>query len=247
MPEDLPDLQTQAGYWNTWNQSRHGDPGLVSRRQAEVVISWIRSLGRTDLDILDVGCGAGWLEPALVPFGRVTATDLADEWVERARLDLPQVTFLAGDFATIPLPEQSFDIVVTLEVLSHVPDRAAFVAKIGRLLRPGGLLLLATQNRPVLKYLNDVPPPAEGQLRYWVDRRELRDLLGGAFEVLELFTVTPRMSRLTKHVGRARAEVTAPQRPVDADDEPSTRTGMGWRLLEQVGLGWTIMCRAQRR
>ena len=44
-----------------------------------------------------------------------------------------------------------FDVAVSLEVLSHVADTQAFIDKIASLLKPGGYLMLATQNRSVLE------------------------------------------------------------------------------------------------
>lgn len=247
MAANPPDIPSQVAFWNQWNHARDHGLDEVPRRQAEVVTGWLRDLSRDDLDILDVGCGAGWLEPSLVPFGRVTATDLADEWVTRAAAVQPEVTFVAGDFASIALPEESYDVVVTLEVLSHVADQRAFVDKIGSLLRPGGHLFLATQNRPVLQYLNQVPPPAEGQHRKWLDRKELRELLADRFHVEELFTMTPRMSRVMNLVHRTPAGQRARRLVADADGAPTPRVGPGWRAMERAGLGWTLMCRARRR
>jgi len=55
--------------------------------------------------------------------------------------------------------------------------------------------MLATQNRYVLERFNRIPPPDPGQLRHWVDRRELLRLLQQGFEVLELFSVSPKANR----------------------------------------------------
>jgi 2-polyprenyl-3-methyl-5-hydroxy-6-metoxy-1,4-benzoquinol methylase len=232
-------LDDQVQFWDKWNAaSREHRQGEVSRRQAEIVTGWLQRLRRTDLDILDVGCGAGWFEPSLVPFGRVTATDLAPEVLARARQRCPAATFVAGDFLTLPLPERSFDVVVTLEVLSHVADQPAFARKIAGLLRPEGRLLLATQNRPVLERFNSVPPPGPGQLRHWVDRRELRGLLEPHFEIQEIFTVSPVANRGVMRVVNSERL----NRPV--------RRLVGNRLergKERLGLGWTIMCRASVR
>jgi len=80
-------------------------------------------------------------------------------------------------------------VIVTLEVLSHVEDQPAFVAKLATLLRSSGQLMLATQNGPVLQKYNRIPSPGPGQLRRWVDREELTALLSKDFQVIELFSV----------------------------------------------------------
>jgi ubiquinone/menaquinone biosynthesis C-methylase UbiE len=92
-------IELQRTYWNEWNAS-HREQRLsdVSLDQREIVLRWLGQLARTDLNVLEVGCGAGWLCPALKQFGRVTATDLSDEVLARARARVPDVRFIAGDF-----------------------------------------------------------------------------------------------------------------------------------------------------
>ena len=67
----------------------------------------------------------------------------------------------------------------------------AFVDKIARLLRPGGYLMLATQNRFTLKRWSEVVPQGVGQIRKWVDARTLRRLLASDFDVVELTSIVP--------------------------------------------------------
>jgi 2-polyprenyl-3-methyl-5-hydroxy-6-metoxy-1,4-benzoquinol methylase len=180
-------------FWNTWNaRFRETTPvGSVSERQGIQIGQWLSRSGRSDLRILDFGCGSGWLSGRLTPFGRVTAIDLSDEVVTRARARFPEVNFLVGDVLTVPLESGSFDAVVSLEVLSHVADQPAYLARAANLLRPGGELLLATQNRFVLQRLDGVSPVAPGQRRRWVGHLELRRLLAPHFRVEELTSLHP--------------------------------------------------------
>src|ERR1700741_529882 len=92
-------LAEQQAYWNEWNAAK-GERVLsdMSRDQRELVLRWLAGLGRTDLDILEVGCGAGWLCPSLKPYGHVTATDWSDVVLARASERIPDVQFMAGDF-----------------------------------------------------------------------------------------------------------------------------------------------------
>jgi 2-polyprenyl-3-methyl-5-hydroxy-6-metoxy-1,4-benzoquinol methylase len=240
MPSPVePSISEQTRFWNDWNASTRAHRlGEVPERQRQVLESWFKSMPRRGREILDVGCGTGWLEPTLLDFGSVTATDLAGEVIAQARERCPNVTFLAGDFLTLPLPEQSFDVAVCLEVLAHVVDQREFVARIATLLRPGGILMLSTQNRPVLEHFNRIPPPGVGQVRQWVDRRELRALLEPEFQVHQLFTVTPLAGRgIMRYINSQR--VNRPVRKVAGDRVE--------HLKERLGFGWTIMCRAQRR
>ena len=239
MSGTVPALDAQRRFWNYWNAA-HRETGVdpVCERQADIVTGWLRQARRRDLDLLEVGCGTGWLCPLLTPFGRVTGTDLSDEVLARARERMPDVTFVAGDFMALDFGEARFDAIVTFEVLSHVTDQPAFLSRLARHLRPGGELMLATQNRPVLERLNRVAPPDPGQIRRWVDADELGALLRRDFDVLELFSVFPRSNRGIMRIVHSRT-FNLPIRAILGDKVD--------RMKEAAGLGWTLMARARRR
>ena len=231
----------QVEFWNRWNPIRETQVETVSLEQSSVVSAWLQRLARTDLDIIDIGCGAGWMCQELTRFGRVTGTDLSDQVLERAALRVPSVKFIAGDFAALSFEPKSYDVAVSLEVLSHVADQAAFLGKIADTLRNDGFLMLATQNRPALEQ-NDIPPPAQGQIRRWVDRDELLALLGKRFEVIEIFSITPQFNRGWRrylNYRRLRFLLAA--------------LGLGEinRFIkdrqEKAWLGWTLMALARKR
>jgi SAM-dependent methyltransferase len=237
---DLP-INLQQKFWNDWNSSTR-ELGLneISLDQAQAVSSWLKKIKLDNPRIIEIGCGAGWLSPQLAAFGQVVATDLADEVLARAARSYPAIDFVAGDFMSLAFGRGGFDVAVSLEVLSHIADQKAFIAKIGSLLRPGGYFIIGTQNRPALQK-NDLPPPGPGQLRHWVDRHELQTLLDGEFEVLELRSITPRFNRgwrrlVNSHKVNQLLRKAAP--PV-----------AGWikTTQERAWLGWTLMALARKR
>jgi 2-polyprenyl-3-methyl-5-hydroxy-6-metoxy-1,4-benzoquinol methylase len=233
-----PAISLQQDFWNRWNaESRELEVPEMSERQAEVILGWLERWGQRNLKILEVGCGAGWFCPQLAEYGKVTGTDLSDEVLARAKKRSPEVNYVAGDFMTLNFDREAFDVVVTLEVLSHVADQKAFVRKLNSHLRAGGMLMMATQNRFVLQHFNRVPPPAPGQLRKWFDRDELRQLLRPHFDVREIFSVCPKANR-----GLMRAEnswkLNYPVRALLGNRVE--------RLKETLGLGWTLMVLAQK-
>ncbi|HEX6707572.1 MAG TPA: methyltransferase domain-containing protein [Albitalea sp.] len=185
-------MDEQRRAWDVWNAAaREGRISDTSARQAQEVDRLVAALNRTDLSIIDVGCGTGWMAERLSRYGQVTGTDLAEEVLARARLRAPQVRFVAGDLFELDLPLQSFDVVITLEVLPHVKDQPAFMRRLAALLKPGGLLILATQNKPVLERWSAVGGPQPGQLRHWVDAHELRRLLEPEFQDVRIVSLTP--------------------------------------------------------
>src|SRR5687768_3224301 len=116
-----PPIADQASYWDAWNAAaREGHLSATAARQGAKVEAIVASLGRTDLSIIDVGCGTGWTCERLMRYGSVTGTDFVGSVLERARQRLPTVNFVCGDFFALDLPRAAFDVVVCLEVLAHV-------------------------------------------------------------------------------------------------------------------------------
>jgi 2-polyprenyl-3-methyl-5-hydroxy-6-metoxy-1,4-benzoquinol methylase len=236
-----PESEVERRFWNSWNaEHREAKPvAVTSERQSELVLRWLAESGRRDLRILDFGCGSGWMSARMVPFGSVTGIDLSDEVLARARQRYPEVTFLAGSVTDVPLEEGSFDVVVSLETLSHVPDQPGYLARAGKLLRPGGRLFLATQNPFVLSRTDGIKPVKPGQRRRWVGPRELRRMLGGQFRIEILTSVHPVGHRGVLRLINSYKIDALLSRII----RPETIAGFKERLL----LGHTLMLKAVRR
>jgi len=97
-----------------------------------------------DDNILDAGCGAGWLARLLAeqaPEGRVVGMDVSDEMIRRARRthgDLENVMFVAGAAEEIPWDAGFFTRVVSIESAYYWPDPARGLQDIFRVMREGG-------------------------------------------------------------------------------------------------------------
>jgi len=110
------------------------------------------------LRILDIGCGGGLLCEPLTRLGaRLTGIDAGAEAIAVARrhatdsgLDIDYRNVSAEDLATAG---EQFDCVLTMEVVEHVADPAAFVATAASLTRGGGAMILATLNRTPKSFL----------------------------------------------------------------------------------------------
>lgn len=98
--------------------------------------------------VLDLGCGCG------IPTCRildnaghsVTGVDLSDVQIERARQLVPRATFIRADATEVTFPAASFDGVVCLFTLIHIPlrEQPPLLGRIASWLRPGGALLITT-------------------------------------------------------------------------------------------------------
>jgi SAM-dependent methyltransferase len=187
------DSDTQRKFWNSWDTQHLQETtiGREGQRRGQVVMGLLRSLSLKRPRILEVGCGNGWLAQQLVAIGPLTGVDIADAAIEEARRGVPGAQFHAGDVRDLNLPSGSFDVIVTLETFSHVPDQRQFIEVLASLLSDRGHLILTTQNRSVYMRNSHIRPPAEGQLRHWVTRRELHALLSPYFVCLRSFTIEP--------------------------------------------------------
>jgi cyclopropane fatty-acyl-phospholipid synthase-like methyltransferase len=94
--------------------------------------------------VLELGCGRG--VPAtreLAKQHRVVGVDLSSAQVELARHHVPEATFVHADALELELPPESYDAVVSLYMLGHVPpaEQPVLLERIATWLRPGGLVL----------------------------------------------------------------------------------------------------------
>jgi 2-polyprenyl-3-methyl-5-hydroxy-6-metoxy-1,4-benzoquinol methylase len=111
-------------------------------------IDGLRSRLRHGASVLDLGCGCG------VPVARslashgyaMTGVDISEIQIERARRLVPSATFLNADATRVDFAADSFDAIVCLFVLIHlpVPAQQLLLQRMAAWLRPGGLLLVTT-------------------------------------------------------------------------------------------------------
>jgi 2-polyprenyl-6-hydroxyphenyl methylase/3-demethylubiquinone-9 3-methyltransferase len=168
-------------------------------------VGWIRALaearsgfaGWGGMRVLDVGCGAGLAAEAFARLGaQVTGIDAAAEVIAAARAHAA-AEGLAIDYRQSAPEEVSevFDLVLALEVVEHVADRAAFAAALAARCRPGGLVVLSTINRTPrsflvakvgAEYIARLLPVGTHDFRRFVRPAELAaDLRGAGLRVID--------------------------------------------------------------
>ena len=94
--------------------------------------------------VLELGCGGGGpASRALAERHRLLGVDISPRQIERARARVPAATFVCADATAVELEPGSFDAVVSLYMLGHVPreEQAPLLGSIASWLRPGGWLL----------------------------------------------------------------------------------------------------------
>ncbi|MEM9841494.1 MAG: bifunctional 2-polyprenyl-6-hydroxyphenol methylase/3-demethylubiquinol 3-O-methyltransferase UbiG [Pseudomonadota bacterium] len=105
------------------------------------------------LRFLDIGCGGGLVSEPMRRLGAgVTAVDASDANIKTAMTHAEQsgldIDYRAGTVeGLIEAGEAPFDVVLNLEVVEHVADPAQFLRDCASLVKPGGLMIVATLNR----------------------------------------------------------------------------------------------------
>jgi SAM-dependent methyltransferase len=97
--------------------------------------------------VLELGCGMGHLLAWLAQHYQVIGCDINAWALAQARLNVPRGNFmlLSGD-TPFAFPEAVFDIVIAKHVVEHLAQPERAIAEMGRVLKPAGLLILATPN-----------------------------------------------------------------------------------------------------
>lgn len=132
-------------------------------------------------DVLDIASGEGYGSAMLAHAAiSVVGVDIDDEAVAaaRGRYVRENLRFETGSATRIPLPDASVDVVTSFETLEHFGEHEQFMHELKRVLRPDGLLIISTPNRPVYS------PPGATPNEYHVrelDRREFVQFLESGF------------------------------------------------------------------
>lgn len=102
-------------------------------------------------DVLEVGCGEGrGIDLLLEKAKTYTAIDKIDSVIERLSARYPSGKFISGNIPPLSsFGDDSFDCVVSFQVIEHIENDHLFLKEINRVLKPGGKAWITTPNRPL--------------------------------------------------------------------------------------------------
>ena len=129
--------------FNRWAEAGRGDGMEQDHLPITLPVLEKMHLGPGD-NVLDVGCGSGWLSRRLgkiMPAGRVVGMDISDEMIRIARrnsVEHDNLLFVIGEVGEIPWEPNFFTHAISVESAYYWPDPAAGVKELFRVLRPGG-------------------------------------------------------------------------------------------------------------
>ncbi len=128
-------------------------------RIAERYVEWSIRLGTEQRDrylavvlqrlpigaaVLELGCGTGVLTTnRLATRFAITGVDISERSITQARRNVPEATFVHANMTDLDFPPDTFDGVLAFYSITHMPreEHGPLLRKIGRWLRPGGLLV----------------------------------------------------------------------------------------------------------
>ena len=139
--------------------------------------------------VLDAACGEGYGTALLgTTAAEAVGVDIDAESIRHARTAYPggRVRFVEGSCTRLPLPDASFDLVVSFETIEHLEaaDQGPMLAEFARVLKPQGLLIISSPNKRIYSdargYRNEFH-------RHELYRDSLAALLGNAFPAQHWF------------------------------------------------------------
>ncbi len=201
--------------FNRWAEAGRGEG--MERDHLPIVLPVLEKMrvGAAD-NVLDVGCGSGWLSRRLANLargGRVVGMDISDEMIRLARrmsAEHENILYVQGESAEIPWEPGFFHHAISVESAYYWPEPAAGIQEIFRVLQPGGAAWI------LINYYRD-----NAHCHQWGPLLAVKTQLLAAAEWME-------MMRAAGFAG------VAEERVADTSPTPESYTGRWFREVEQL-------------
>jgi len=201
--------------FNRWAEAGRGEGMEQDHLPITLPVLEKMQLAPTD-NVLDVGCGSGWLSrrlAQLLPEGSVVGMDISDEMIRIARrnsVEHDNLLYMTGEVAEIPWQASFFTHAISVESSYYWPDPRSGVKEIFRVLRPGGTTWI------LINYYRDNP-----HCHQW----------GGLLAVPTQLLSAEEWAGLFRAAGFAGV---AYERIPDPSPSPEVYTGRWFRDVEQL-------------
>jgi ubiquinone/menaquinone biosynthesis C-methylase UbiE len=176
--------------------------GHIYQDRMAMALQWVEDLRLPRAaHLLEIGCGAGFATAALAKRGyRIDALDSVPAMINLTTKRLAdagaaeRVRMVLGDVRHLPMSDHSFDLVFALGVLPWLDDPVAAVREMARVTRPGGCVLVSTDNSV---HLDEILDPAQAPILRPVRRR-----LASALRAAKLLSPAPQSPKIQRHSQR---------------------------------------------
>lgn len=137
-------------------------------------------------DVLEVGCGEGrGIELLIKKTKSFTAIDKIEEAIDKLRQKFPEGRFIAGSLPPLSaFHDNSYDVIISFQVIEHIQDDRLFLKEIHRILKPGGTALITTPNRKMSLSRNPwhireyLPEELKQLAQIFFDKVEMKGITG---------------------------------------------------------------------
>lgn len=136
-------------FWDKMADSYARQP-IADEAAYQTKLKITQSYLRPDMDVLEFGCGTGGTAIIHAPYVRhIKAIDFSEAMLTLARgkaaaAGVDNVTFERADITSFNAPDGRFDIILGLSILHLLADKDAVIAKVFRMLKPGGFFVSST-------------------------------------------------------------------------------------------------------
>jgi len=138
-------LFTSGAYVQNFQPESERNPFAADYELKKAAV--IASVAGADRKVLDLGGGMGRMSIPLSARHFVTLTDLSPQMLDLARPYASERLHLqVTDARSLPFPDSSFDYVLAIDLLPHIPEPADLIAEARRVLKPGGSLIIDCTN-----------------------------------------------------------------------------------------------------
>lgn len=193
-------------YEKWYEESSHPVALLRAENQARNpwILQKIKELKGEKCQILDIGCGAGFLTNELARQGhQVTGVDCSESSLLIAQRydETNSVSYLKKDAFALDFQEKSFDVICAMDFLEHIEDPEQIIKRVSFFLKKGGIFFFHTFNRNFLSWLMVIKavewlvpntPKNMHLYRLFIKPQELKKWLNKAeFELREIYGLAP--------------------------------------------------------
>ncbi len=142
-------MNPSAKFWDRIAE-RYAKKPVADEAAYQKKLQVTREYFHPDMEVLEIGCGTGSTAITHAPYVRhIRAIDSSSKMIEIARRKaaanhIENITFDVSSIAELSIPDQTMDVVLGLSILHLVENKEEVIARVHRMLRPGGIFVSST-------------------------------------------------------------------------------------------------------